>query len=171
MKKLKADDPRMKELQMEQLRLMKESNFLGGCLPMLLQIPFFIALYTAITISVDFRQATFLWLPDLSANDPFHVLEFAMAGSMVLSMLFAPAAPAMTQEQQTQQKMMGYLMPVMMLYVLWGAPAGLLLYWFIGNVVTFGQQMLINRMNKPDANEEEKNAQASKKMKPKLSAS
>jgi YidC/Oxa1 family membrane protein insertase len=148
MKKLKADDPKMRELQMEQLRLMKESNFIGGCLPMLLQIPFFIALYTAITISLDFRQATFLWLPDLSAFDPYHMLEFAMAGSMALTMIFAPAAPAMTQEQQTQQKMMGYIMPVMMLWVLWGAPAGLLLYWFMGNLVTISQQFIINRMNK-----------------------
>ncbi len=171
MKKLRADDPKMKELQMEQLRLMKEANFLGGCLPMVLQIPFFIALYTAITISLDFRQATFLWLPDLSASDPFHLLEFAMAGSMVLSMMFAPAAPAMTPEQAMQQKMMSYMMPVMMLWVLWGAPAGLLLYWFIGNLVTFGQQMIINRMNKSDTQGEEKNAPASKKMKPKLSAS
>jgi YidC/Oxa1 family membrane protein insertase len=172
MKKLKADDPKMRELQMEQIRLMKDSNFIGGCLPMLLQIPFFIALYTAITISVDFRQASFLWLPDLSAGDPFHLLEFAMAGSMVLSMVFAPATPAMTPEQQMQQKMMSYLMPVMMLWVLWGAPSGLLLYWFVGNMVTFGQQMIINRMNKPGAQpQEEKNAPASKKMKPKLSAS
>lgn len=173
MKKLKADDPKMRDLQMEQLRLMKDSNFIGGCLPMVLQIPFFIALYTAITISVDFRQASFLWLPDLSAGDPFHVLEFAMAGSMVLSMVFAPAAPAMTPEQQMQQKMMSYLMPVMMLWVLWGAPSGLLLYWFIGNLVTFGQQMIINRMNKSGSpsQEEEKKSTASKKMKPKLSAS
>lgn len=173
MKKLKTDDPRMKELQMEQLRLMKESNMLGGCLPMLIQIPFFIALYTAITISLDFRQASFLWLPDLSANDPFHLLEFAMAGSMVLSMVFAPAAPAMTPEQQMQQKMMSYLMPVMMLWVLWGAPSGLLLYWFIGNLVTFGQQMIINRMNKSGSSpaEDGNMAAASKKMKPKLSAS
>jgi YidC/Oxa1 family membrane protein insertase len=173
MKKLKTDDPRTRELQMEQLKLMKESNFLGGCLPMLLQIPFFIALYTSITISADFRQAAFLWLPDLSASDPFHLLEFAMAGSMVLSMVFAPATPAMTQEQQMQQKMMSYLMPVMMLWVLWGAPAGLLLYWFIGNLVTFGQQMIINRMNKSgSAPAEDGNmASTSKKMKPKLSAS
>jgi YidC/Oxa1 family membrane protein insertase len=173
MKKLKADDPKMRELQMEQLRLMKESNFLGGCLPMVLQIPFFIALYTAITISLDFRQATFLWLPDLSASDPFHLLEFAMSGSMVLSMVFAPAAPAMTPEQQMQQKMMSYLMPVMMLWVLWGAPAGLLLYWFIGNLVTFGQQMVINRMNKSGSTpaQDGNMTVTPKKMKPKLSAS
>lgn len=173
MKKLKADDPKMRELQMEQLRLMKDANFIGGCLPMLLQIPFFIALYTAITISVDFRQAAFLWFPDLSAGDPYHLLEFAMAGSMVLTMVFAPATPAITPEQQMQQKMMSYMMPVMMLWVLWGAPAGLLLYWFIGNMVTFGQQMILNRMNKSgdSSAEEEKKKSASKKMNPKLSAS
>lgn len=174
MKKLKSDDPKMRDLQMEQLRLMKDANFIGGCLPMLLQVPFFIALYTAITISVDFRQAAFMWFPDLSAADPLHLLEFGMAGSMVLTMVFAPMTPAMTPEQQMQQKMMAYMMPVMMLYLLWGAPAGLLLYWFIGNLVTFGQQMVINRMNKtPDAPaEEDKNDKTtSKKMKPKLMAS
>jgi YidC/Oxa1 family membrane protein insertase len=173
MKKLKADDPKMRELQMEQLRLMKEANFIGGCLPMLLQIPFFIALYTAITISADFRQAAFLWFPDLSAGDPFHLLEFAMAGSMVLSMVFAPQTPAVTPEQQMQQKMMSYMMPVMMLWVLWGAPAGLLLYWFVGNMVTFLQQMILNRMNKSDDSpaEDEKKFAAAKKVNPKLSAS
>jgi YidC/Oxa1 family membrane protein insertase len=173
LKKLKSDDPKARELQMEQLKLMKDANFIGGCLPMMLQIPFFIALYTSITISQDFRLASFLWLPDLSASDPFHLLEFGMAGSMVLSMMFAPATPAMTPEQQMQQKMMSYMMPVMMLYVLWGAPAGLLLYWFVGNLVTFGQQMILNRMNKSGGAPagEEKNVTAAKKMKPKLSAS
>jgi YidC/Oxa1 family membrane protein insertase len=74
-----------------------------------------------------------------------------------------------------QQKMMMYLMPVMMLWVMWSAPAGLLLYWFFGNIVSFGQQMIINRMNKTDEPPKEevvdsipKNA---KKVKPKLSTS
>lgn len=174
MKKLKSDDPKMRDLQMEQLKLMKDANFIGGCLPMLLQVPFFIALYTAITISIDFRQASFIWFPDLSAADPFHLLEFGMAGSMVLTMVFAPMTPAMTPEQAMQQKMMAYMMPVMMLYLLWGAPAGLLLYWFIGNLVTFGQQMIINRMNKSGdapAEEDKNDKTKSKKMKPKLAAS
>jgi YidC/Oxa1 family membrane protein insertase len=65
-KGVKQNDPRLKELQMEQLRLMKEGNPLGGCLPLLIQMPFLFALYRAITISfLDFRQATFLWIPDL----------------------------------------------------------------------------------------------------------
>jgi membrane protein insertase, YidC/Oxa1 family, C-terminal domain len=142
------DDPRMRELQMQQLKMTKDALPIGGCLPMLLQFPLLIAFYTAITIALDARQASFLWLPDLSAADPWHLLEFAFAGSMVLAMKFTPTAPAVTPEQQMQQKMMMYLMPVMMLWVMWTAPAGLLLYWFFGNVVSFGQQMIINRLNK-----------------------
>ena len=81
----------------------------------------------------------------------------------------------MKQAQQMQQKMMTYFMPVMMLWVMWGAPAGLLLYWFFGNIVSFVQQMIINKINKPtDPPKEEivdtlpKNL---KKVNPKLSAS
>jgi YidC/Oxa1 family membrane protein insertase len=142
------DDPRMRELQMQQLRMTKDALPIGGCLPMLLQFPLLLAFYTAITVSLDARQATFMWLPDLSAADPMHVLEFAFAGSMILAMKFTPTAATVTPEQQMQQKMMTYLMPVMMLWVMWTAPAGLLLYWLFGNVVSFGQQMLINRLNK-----------------------
>ena len=138
----------MRALQMDQLKLTKDAIPLGGCLPMLLQFPLLIAFYTAITIALDARQATFMWLPDLSAADPFHVLEFAFAGSMILAMKFTPTAPAVSPEQQMQQKMMTYLMPVMMLWVMWTAPAGLLIYWLFGNVVSFGQQMIINRLNK-----------------------
>jgi YidC/Oxa1 family membrane protein insertase len=144
-----VDDPRMRELQMQQLKMTKDALPIGGCLPMLLQFPLLIAFYTAVTVSLEVRQASFLWLPDLSAADPWHLLEFAFAFSMVLSMKFTPTAPAVSPEQQMQQKMMTYLMPVMMLWVMWTAPAGLLLYWFFGNVVSFGQQMLINKMNKP----------------------
>ncbi len=144
-----ADDPRMRALQVEQLKMTKDALPIGGCLPMLLQFPLLIAFYTAVTVSLDLRQATFLWLPDLSAADPFHVLEFGFAISMVLSMKFTPTAATVTPEQQMQQKMMTYFMPVMMLWVMWSAPSGLLLYWFFGNIVSFGQQMVINRMNKP----------------------
>ena len=143
-----TDDPRMRQLQMDQLKMTKDALPLGGCLPMLLQFPLLIAFYTAVTVSLDIRQASFIWLPDLSAADPFHLLEFAFAISMILSMKFSPTAPAVSPEQQMQQKMMTYFMPVMMLWVMWSAPAGLLLYWFFGNIVSFGQQMVINRLNK-----------------------
>ena len=142
------DDPRMRAIQMEQLKMTKDALPIGGCLPMLLQFPLLIAFYTAITIAVDVRQAHFLWLPDLSAGDPWHILEFAFAFSMILSMKFTPQGATITPEQQMQQKMMTYLMPVMMLWVMWAAPSGLLLYWFFGNIVSFGQQMVINHFNK-----------------------
>lgn len=143
-----TDDPRMRQLQMEQLKMTKDALPIGGCLPMLLQFPLLIAFYTAVTVSLEVRQATFIWLPDLSAADPWHILEFAFAISMILSMKFTPQAATVTPEQQTQQKMMMYFMPLMMLWVMWSAPAGLLLYWFFGNIVSFGQQIVINRMNK-----------------------
>lgn len=142
------DDPRMRELQMEQLKLTKDAIPIMGCLPMLLQIPLFVALYTAVTIGIDFRHAAFLWLPDLAGSDPYHILEFLFAGSMAGSMVFTPTAPAVTDEQKMQQRMMTYLMPGMLLFMMWGSSAGLLLYWFFGNIVSFGQQFIINRMNK-----------------------
>ncbi|PWT92031.1 MAG: hypothetical protein C5B55_07085 [Blastocatellia bacterium] len=146
MKGIKQNDPRLKELQMEQLRLMKEGNPLGGCLPLLIQMPFLFALYRAITISLDFRQASFLWLPDLSSGDPYHILEILMAGTMIVLQLITPAPSA----DPVQRKMMAIGMPVFMLYVLWGAPSGLLLYWLVGNIVGFSQQFLINNWTKTD---------------------
>ena len=145
-KGMKQNDPRLKELQMEQLRLMKEGNPLGGCLPLLIQMPFLFALYRAITISLDFRQASFLWLPDLSAGDPHHILEVLMAGTMIVLQLITPAPSA----DPMQRKMMAIGMPLFMLYVLWGAPSGLLLYWLVGNIVGFSQQFLINYLTKSD---------------------
>jgi YidC/Oxa1 family membrane protein insertase len=142
------ESPEMRQLQMEQLKMTKDALPIGGCLPMLLQFPLLIAFYTAVTVSLSLRQANFLWLPDLSAGDPYHILEFAFAISMVLSMKFTPTSPSVTPEQQMQQKIMIYLMPVMMLWIMWQAPSGLLLYWFFGNIVSFGQQMIINRMNR-----------------------
>lgn len=166
-KGLKANDPRLKELQMEQLRLMKEANPLGGCLPLLIQMPFLIALYSAITISIDFRQASFLWMPDLSAADPLRLLPILMAGSMLVLQLITPAPSA----DPLQRKMMAVILPVMMLYMLWSAPSGLLVYWLVGNLVGFGQQMVINRMVKSEDDGEppEKDKAETKSKKPKLS--
>ena len=147
-KGLKQNDPRLKELQMEQFRLMKEGNPLGGCLPLLIQMPFLFALYRAITISLDFRQASFLWIPDLSAAEPYliHVLPILMTGTMVVLQLVTPAPSA----DPLQRKMMAIGMPLFMLYVLWSAPSGLVLYWLVGNIVGFSQQFLINHWTKSD---------------------
>jgi YidC/Oxa1 family membrane protein insertase len=165
-KGMKQNDPRLKELQMEQLRLMKEGNPLGGCLPLLIQMPFLIAVYTAITISLDFRMASFLWIHDLSAAEPYaiHLLPILMAASMLVMQLVTPAPSA----DPLQRKMMAVMMPVLMLYILWSAPSGLLVYWIVGNFVGFGQQMLINRLVKSEDDEEPPQAvdpQRTKKLK------
>jgi YidC/Oxa1 family membrane protein insertase len=152
MKGMKKTDPRLRELQMEQMRLMKEGNPLGGCLPLLIQMPFIFALYRAITISIDFRQASFLWIPDLSAAEPtfIHILPILMAGSMMVLQLITPAPSA----DPVQRKMMAIGMPLLMLWMLWSAPAGLLVYWLVGNVVGFGQQFLINHLTKAKDDEQ-----------------
>ena len=151
LKGMKSSDPRMKELQVEQLRLMKEANPLGGCLPLLIQMPFLFALYSALTISIDFRQATFLWIPDLSGPEPYilnfiRILPLMFTGSMIFLQLLTPAPSA----DPLQRKMMAVGMPLFMLYILWSAPAGLLLYWLVGNIVGFSQQLIINRLTKTD---------------------
>ncbi|HYW72736.1 MAG TPA: membrane protein insertase YidC [Pyrinomonadaceae bacterium] len=171
LKGMKQTDPRLKELQMEQLRLMKEANPLGGCLPLLIQMPFLFALYTAITISIDFRQASFLWIPDLSGPEPYflyflRVLPILFAGSMIVLQLLTPQPSA----DPLQRKMMAVGMPLFMLYILWSAPAGLLLYWLVGNIVGFLQQMLINKLTTEETPPpEEKNGKKKappKKLKP-----
>ncbi len=170
LKGMKQSDPRMKELQKEQLRLMKEANPLGGCLPLLIQMPFLFALYSAITISIDFRQATFLWIPDLSGPEPYflyflRILPILFAGSMIVLQLLTPQPSA----DPLQRKMMAVGMPLFMLYILWSAPAGLLLYWLVGNIVGFLQQFIINRMTKeetPPPDEKGAKKKAPKKLKP-----
>jgi YidC/Oxa1 family membrane protein insertase len=165
MKGMKQNDPKMKDLQVEQLRLMKEGNPLGGCLPLLIQMPFLFALYRAITISLDFRQASFLWIPDLSAAEPYliHILPILMTGTMVVLQLVTPAPSA----DPLQRKMMAVGMPLVMLYVLWSAPSGLVLYWLVGNIVGFTQQFLINRWTKSDDEEVPEPPQAKGKAGPK----
>jgi YidC/Oxa1 family membrane protein insertase len=169
LKGMKQSDPRMKELQMEQLRLMKEANPLGGCLPLLIQMPFLFALYSAITISIDFRQASFLWIPDLSGPEPFflyflRVLPILFAGSMIVLQLLTPQPSA----DPLQRKMMAIGMPLFMLYILWSAPAGLLLYWLVGNIVGFIQQFLINKLTKEETPppDEKNGKKPPKKLKP-----
>jgi YidC/Oxa1 family membrane protein insertase len=170
LKGMKQSDPRMKELQMEQLRLMKEANPLGGCLPLLIQMPFLFALYSAITISIDFRQASFLWIPDLAGPEPYilafiRILPLLFAGSMIFLQLLTPAPAA----DPLQRKMMAVGMPLFMLYILWSAPAGLLLYWLVGNIVGFLQQLIINKLTKSEDHDpppEEKGVKKKPKLKP-----
>jgi len=115
-------------------------------------MPFLFALYRAITISLDFRQARFLWLPDLSAPEPYfvHLLPILMAVTMIVLQLITPAPSA----DPLQRKMMAIGMPLFMLYVLWSAPSGLLVYWLVGNIVGFSQQFLINHLTRSEDDKE-----------------
>jgi YidC/Oxa1 family membrane protein insertase len=161
MKKLDKNDPRMAELQKEQVALMREGNPLMGCLPLLLQMPFFLAVYTILTVSIEVRHAPFVgWITDLSAPDPFWILPIVMCISMIVQQALTPTTG------DPMQKRMGYLMPLIFAYFLTGAPAGLVLYWMMSNLVGIGQQFVINKLNPPPptatANQSDKRAPISK---------
>lgn len=115
-------------------------NPLGGCLPVVVQIPVFIALYYVLLGSVELREAPFLlWITDLSAKDPFYVLPILMGGSMLIQQKLNPAPP-----DPVQAKVMMF-MPVIFTVLFLNFPSGLVLYWFVNNVLSITQQWLITR--------------------------
>ncbi len=119
MKKFDKSDPRAQELQREQLALMKEGNPLMGCLPLLLQMPFFLAVFTILTISIEVRHAPFIgWIHDLSAPDPYWILPIAMCVSMIVQTALTPSTA------DPMQKRISYIMPLVFTYFLTSAPAG-----------------------------------------------
>ncbi len=142
MKKLDKNDPRTLELQRKQLELMKEGNPLMGCLPLLLQMPFFMAVFAILTVSIEVRHAPFFgWLKDLSAADPLYLLPIIMCVTMIAQTVLTPSAA------DPVQKKVSYIMPVVLTYFFFiSAPAGLVLYWMVGNLVGVGQQFVINKM-------------------------
>ncbi len=148
MKKLEKSDPRMADLQKEQVALMKEGNPLMGCLPLLLQMPFFMAVFAILTVSIEVRNAPFIgWLRDLSTPDPYWILPIVMCITMIAQQALTPTTA------DPVQKKVGYLMPLIFTYFLKSAPAGLVLYWMVSNLVGVAQQFIINRLNptKPPA--------------------
>ncbi len=113
---------------------------LGGCLPMLIQIPFFIALYYVLVNAVELRQAPFmLWIHDLAAQDPYYVLPILMGLSMLLQQKISPSSL-----DPTQTKVM-MIMPLVFTFLFATFPAGLVLYWLVNNVLSVLQQWYINR--------------------------
>ncbi|MDX2032358.1 MAG: membrane protein insertase YidC [Blastocatellia bacterium] len=144
MKKLEKDDPRMMELQKEQIALMKEGNPLMGCLPLTLQMPFFMAVFAILTVSIEVRHAPFFgWIKDLSAADPFYILPILMCVSMIVQTALTPTTA------DPVQKKVQYFMPVILTVLFFASsPAGLVLYWMVGNLVGVVQQYVINKLNK-----------------------
>ncbi len=134
-------DDRQKMSQ-EMMKLYKEEkiNPLGGCLPILVQMPVFLALYWALLESVELRQAPFfLWIQDLSVMDPYFVLPLLMGGSMFIQQLLNPAPP-----DPMQARMMKMMPIIFTVFFLW-FPAGLVLYWVTNNVLSIAQQWWITR--------------------------
>jgi len=115
-------------------------NPVGGCLPMVLQMPVFVALFNILYMTIDLRQAPFfLWISDLSAQDPYYVLPIIMGVSMVIQQKIMP-----TTMDPTQAKIM-LLLPAFMTLLFLSFPAGLVLYWLTNNVITITQQFVTDR--------------------------
>ncbi|NLS14324.1 membrane protein insertase YidC [Vibrio sp. SM6] len=136
-----GDDRQRMSQEMMELYKKEKVNPLGGCLPILLQMPIFIALYWTLMESVELRHSPFiLWIHDLSAPDPYYVLPLLMGASMFLIQKMSPT----TVTDPMQQKIMNF-MPIMFTAFFLFFPAGLVLYWLVSNIVTLIQQTLIYR--------------------------
>ncbi len=134
-----SDKQKMSQAMIELYRKEK-INPLGGCLPIIIQIPVFIALYWVIIESVEFRHAPFMfWIHDLSAMDPYYILPIIMGISMVLQQRLSPPPP-----DPMQAKVLMF-MPVIFTVLFITFPAGLVLYWVVNNVLSIAQQYLITR--------------------------
>ncbi|MGE5893206.1 MAG: membrane protein insertase YidC [bacterium] len=137
--KFKKDPQRMQREMMELYRKYKV-NPMGGCFPMLLQIPFFFALYKVLMVAIELRDAPWMfWIKDLSAKDPIYVLPILMGITMVVQQKMTP-----TSADPTQQKIM-MIMPVIFTFMFLNFSSGLVLYWLMGNILSIIQQIFVNR--------------------------
>ena len=153
MAKMKAINPKVmalrerlkdkpQEMQQEMMRIYREEkvNPLGGCLPIFVQMPFFIALYWVLLSSVEMRNAPWIgWIADLSAKDPFFILPMLMTGTTMFQTWLNPTPP-----DPVQAKMM-WIMPLVFSAMFFVFPAGLVLYWLTNNILSIAQQYLINK--------------------------
>ncbi|MCZ7600988.1 MAG: membrane protein insertase YidC [Gammaproteobacteria bacterium] len=150
MAKMKNLQPRLKTLkdrygddrqkfQQEMMKIYKEEkiNPLGGCLPILVQIPVFIALYWVLLESVELRRADWFWLKDLSVKDPFYILPILMGVSMLVQQRLNPAP--MDDIQKKVMMALPFVFTVFFLFF----PSGLVLYWVVNNVLSIAQQWFI----------------------------
>ena len=135
-----AEDKQKQSQAMMELYKKEKINPMGGCLPILIQMPVFIALYWVLMESVELRQAPFaLWIDDLSAMDPYFVLPLLMGASMFFMQKLNPPPP-----DPMQAKIMQWLPVVFTFFFLW-FPSGLVLYWVVNNLLSMAQQFVITR--------------------------
>jgi YidC/Oxa1 family membrane protein insertase len=141
-------------LQKETMKLYKDNkvNPLGGCLPLLLQMPFFFGLYSALINSIDLWNVPFIfWIKDLSMPDTV----FAISGFNINILPLLMTVSTIIQQKQTmvdtgnqQQKIMMYMMPFILLFVFWTMPSGLVIFWFLQNLFQIVNQEVVNHMGK-----------------------
>lgn len=137
--KYKNDRDAMNRAVMELYKTHKV-NPLGGCLPMIVQIPVFFALYKALMYSIELRHAPFMfWIQDLSAKDPYYVTPIIMGVTMFIQQKMTPS-----NMDPTQAKMM-LALPVVFTFMFLNFPSGLVLYWLVNNILTIAQQTYINK--------------------------
>jgi len=153
MKKLQALQPQMNDIrqkykkdpqkmQKEMMELYKKYkvNPMSGCLPMIVQIPVFFALYKVLLVAIELRRAPFIfWIQDLSEKDPYYILPIIMGITMFIQQKMTPT----TMESQ-QQKFMTYL-PIVFTFLFLKFPSGLVLYWLVSNILSILQQYFVNR--------------------------
>jgi YidC/Oxa1 family membrane protein insertase len=142
-KKYSMRDPRKQAMNEEIAALYKKEgvNPAGGCLPLIIQMPFLFAYYRMLGVALDLRLAHWAWVPDLSSPDPYHILPIAV----IISMLFMQRMTPQAGMDPAQQKMMNLMMPVMLGVISWNLAAGLCLYWAEGNLIGIVQQAIMNR--------------------------
>jgi len=162
----KKNEREIQELQREQMGLMKEANPLGGCLPLLLQMPIFWAFYIYLQQSLDVRhQPWVLWIHDLSIADPLKILPIIMCVSMIGSSMLQPQPAAADPSMKMQRMMTTWLMPIFLTWLFFfSAPSGLVLYWMVSNLVGVAIQFAINKYTaeQPAVAEVEKAGKAEK---------
>ncbi len=133
-------DPKRMQSEMMNLYKKHKVNPLGGCLPMLLQIPVFFALYKVLMVAIELREAPWVfWIIDLSAKDPLYILPLVMGASMFLQQKMTPTAG-----DPRQQKIMMF-MPVIFKVLFNNFASGLVLYWLVNNLLSIGQQIYVNK--------------------------
>src|SRR5712692_5599279 len=140
-------DPKRQDQNKEVMELYSKYgvNPMGGCLPMVLQMPFFFAFYRVLSDAIEMRGASWLWVKDLSNWDHIYLLPILMIGTQFLYQKMTPT----TSADPAQQKMMQF-MPLVMGFFFYRLPSGLVLYWLTGNLVGIAQQWFINRLPETD---------------------
>ena len=142
-KRYSLTDPRRAEMQKEMQALYKKEgvNPVGGCFPLLLQMPFLFAFYSMLNNAIELRQAGWLWVHDLSMPDPLHILPIIIIVAMFVQQKSAPQGGM----DPAQQKMLAFMGPLMFGAFSWGMPAGLSIYLALSTLLGWAQQVVINR--------------------------